>query len=428
DVFPSLPSGFLFKHGTFVSRIKFGSLQSGTKTIQAFWLFSPDGYRFKKGEDSIIYINEVNFEWNNFFRGRGEKRLNAGLIWEYNSRGGHSSTIYDMNFFQKNASGQFIQLPVKGNILQEYYTENRWYYYLIRLDSVRQTAEFSVESDEEFAKKIYGGMEIDNGKISPVVHKGNFPRTRMMAFYNCSPGGYDGDSIVREDMLMDVDWFYYTPHTSIEITDAVREVESFKKAKISRINTTGEPTFHHESAHLEPPGVTIEGPDEVEPHQTKRWCIRPTLKNTIYDVEYSYRKMPGTGNMGWTELYTPEVDMYAEKTDTAIEFKSTVKDWRGMTASLIKQVKVRPRIQDNKLTLIVNSLTGDATISLPNNDGIQEYRIEIYSKTRTKISDFSIKQGGFINIHLDYLPPDSYTINVYSGDEIFTTTIQLGRR
>jgi hypothetical protein len=426
DIAPVLKSGFVFRHGTFLSRIRFGSLAAATNSIQAFWLFSPDHYRFKKGKDSIIYYHEVNYEWNNWFFGKGKKRLTANTIWGIHSSEGAYSTVKEMNFFKKQ-SGSIISLPTEHDNSSDYYIENKWFYCMIRLDSLRQVAEFWAVEDREASDKIIGGQAIVKEEITPVLHRGNFPRTALLTMYSLGIGSPDNDSINRKTCKMDVDWFYYTPNTNITASDAVKEVVRFKKQNIARINTIGKPTFHDSAAYFGPPSVFIEGPDETEQLRKETWIVRPSLKNTVYDVEYSYRRHAESGSTDWIGIFTPEATLYANATDTALEFRTTLKDWSGMTASSLKFVKVKHTLTVPPLFLFPNPTSGSVTIALPESPVKKEYHIEIYSVTGKKIQEFSTLQMRYLPIELGSQPAGKYILFITSRTETFKNTVTIAR-
>ncbi|MES2766397.1 MAG: hypothetical protein V4642_11035 [Bacteroidota bacterium] len=344
DVTPGFMSGFVLKEGTYVSRVRFGALPLNTNTIQAFWLYSPDTYRFKTGNDSITYVNEVDFEWNNWFMGRGEKRVNASTIGAIHSKKGSIMNVNEMNFFQYDDSGRLADIGKKVDSAPEYYFENRWYYYLIRLDSTRQTAEFLMESAEEGnidMKKVYAGSaKSESGNIIPLSVTEHYPHVPLMAMYNFGTSSTIKDSVLKADMKIDVDWFYYTPRIDMSIREVLKETENFRAQNIPRINTLGVP-MQHDILKIHTASIT--GPDSIRANSSEQWIVEPSLKNALYDIEFSYRFKTSSGFKNWIFSDNRTLSITPNSETEEIEFKAMVLNyWSRETMSVTKTVKVLP--------------------------------------------------------------------------------------
>jgi hypothetical protein len=344
QVLPMLKSGFLLKEGTYVTRMRCSGFPLHTTGIQAFWLFTPSDFRFTSDNDTVIYLNEVDFEFNNWFSGHGEKRVHAGTIGAHHSGKASESKNAEMRFFQQNDNGQLIDLGTKVDSSPEYYFENRWYYYLIRLDSSRNNMEFLMESAEEgniAMEKVYAGSRISpTGIIAPTAIQEYYPSRELTTVYNFGLSGLKTDSLLKDDIKMDVDWFYFTPSTNAELSEILKEIEKLQDNKITRINTS-EAALQQDlpSPHI----VHISGADTVSPGQIGRWKVVPSLKNTLFDIQFSYRLTKNKSLDQWIEIHTPELPLKIEDNISQIEFRAVVTDyWTHEIATASKIVRVLP--------------------------------------------------------------------------------------
>ncbi|HYF04418.1 MAG TPA: hypothetical protein VEC36_13625 [Patescibacteria group bacterium] len=238
---PCIGSGFVLKEGVYASRVRFSSLSQFTRAIQAFWLFTPDHYRFKSGNDSIIYVNKVDFEWNNHFSGQGQLRVHAATIGAVHSKKGLIGTGFEIRLFKKNLSGVYEAIE---NSQEAYtrYVENKWWNFYIKIDSAKQVTEFSMEysHDEGMPRgQIAGGSVASATKVLPVKITEHYPRTHLSVLYNFGAWPNTADSLLTKEISIDVDWFYYTPNVDIGAPEIAQQVDFFKSNSLPRINTTG---------------------------------------------------------------------------------------------------------------------------------------------------------------------------------------------
>jgi hypothetical protein len=341
---PMIMSGFLLKQGTYISRVRFSALPPQTLSIQAYWLFSPDSYRFKSGSDSITYLNEVDFEWNNWFMGRGEKRVNATTIAAVHSKKGNIMDLNEMHFFQYDESGRLLDIGKDVDSTPEYYFENRWFYYLIRLDSTRKTAEFLMESAEEgnveMAKVYAGATKEESGNILPLTIHKYYPEVPLMTVYNFGTSSTSKDSVLKAPMKMDVDWFYFTPGLEVSIGDVVKEILDLRSKNISRLNTVGAQMNYDIS---KPHTAIITGPDSLRTGTLGQWTVEPSLKNTGYEIEYTYRFKNSARFDDWTFADTRTISLSPKSDTQEIELKAIVKNfWTRETVTVTKTVKILP--------------------------------------------------------------------------------------
>ncbi|MES2766398.1 MAG: T9SS type A sorting domain-containing protein [Bacteroidota bacterium] len=430
---PIFVSGFIFRQGTFVSRIRCSDLSALTNSIQAFWLFSVDDYMFKMPDgDTIIYMQEVDYEYNNWFAGRGEKRVHAGVISAHYRKNGkiykNISKNFEMRFFQKNDEGKFTDLgtDVGNNPLLHF--KDRWFYYLIRLDSTTRTIDFAMQSADETGGNdvVYGGIGLNkDGSIAPITMHENFPRVPVRTIYNLGIGTLDPkDTILQSDMTMDADWLYITPKINVEIDDVVKEVSNFRSRNIPRLNTTGVQMYHDvvDKIHT----AAIDGPDTVSPIQPATWTIRPSFKNTSFDIEYSYRRYTASETEPWNFLSSPDATVYARGSDSLIEFKAIVKNyWSKEVVTTTKLVRVIPFKTTVLTEIFPNPTAGLAVIALPTEFDKKLLEVEIFNLLGNSVKKYSTTESKYLTIDLNGNPAGEYFLKVKSDQNISTTQIIL---
>jgi hypothetical protein len=419
---PIIVSGFVAKEGVYVSRVRFSSLSESTRGIQAFWLYTPDHYRFKTGNDYISYVNEVDFEWNNHFAGQGMIRMHAANIGAVHSKNGLVGKGREFSLFKKNNYGKYTLLKDQQAAFKQY-VENKWWNYYIRIDSVSQTVEYYMESaDGADSAQIVGGLNL-SGIMFPMIFKEYYPRNVLASIYNMGTYSNTKDSILRQDMKIDVDWYYYTPKIETRLEDALWEISRLKTQNISRLNTIGIPLYHDTQQKMHTAEIT--GPDTVSPLTVHSWLIRPSLKGAQYDIEYRYRRLPGDDN-NWIEIDYMEAQLFARAVDTAIEFSSTVKDiWTNESVTVTRHVSVKALQLTGNAEVFPNPTSGLFIIRAPEFLKAEQINVEIYSVNGRRVKSYTTTEKGLITVDLQGEPNGAYTILLKAQDQFYSAEILI---
>lgn len=429
DVTPVFDSGFLLKEGTYVSRIRFGALPEEARAIQAFWMGSLDHYRFKRGADSITYVNEVDFEWNNHFRGQGISNFNVANIGAYHTKNGLIGKGNTLLLFQYDIFGNLIEITSNQQSVFKKHIQDQWCYFFIRIDSNRRAVEYYFETDvSDQADKIFGGSHLIGKKtVAPQSIKEHYPRTPLPVIYNFGMWNIDPkDTLLKSNVAMDIDWFYHTPRTDVELPALLKEVENLRLQNITRINTTGIPLDHdfHKRIHT----VSIEGADSISPIQPTVYDVRPSFKGALYDIEYSYRRYTVSGIESWIPVDTLSATIYARAADTAIEIQATVKDfWRNHEVTATKMVKVVPFKSTTLPEVFPNPGDGLFIVQLTLEFDKGNIGVEIYNLSGKLVRKYSTTESKFLTIDVMDQPPGEYFLKISSDTNTYIQQITLTR-
>lgn len=426
DVTAVVTSGFVFKEGTYVSRVRFGKLPQQARAIQAFWLASHDHYRFKDSNDSLTYVNEVDIEWNNHFSGMGEYSINTANIGRYHTRKGLIGKGDLIRFYKKNSAGEFTPVGTEVNKAANGRFWDYWAYYFIRIDSARGVTEYLMETDDPVLK-ITGGSHLAGNKVAPMQISEHYPTMQLGAIYNFGMWPHDpNDTLLKSDVQFDIDWFYFSPRSDIELTQILKEVEAFRNQGIPRVNTSGIVLDNYpERKH---PTVEIAGPDSIAPIQPAVWHVRPSLEAALYDIDYAYRRYTTSGIGEWIALTVPDARVYAQAADTAIEFTAKVKDfWQNKTASTTKLVRIIPFETLNLADVFPSPTSGLAVLKLPDSFKKEELNVTIYTIHGAQIKKYSTNEEKYVTIQLEDQPPGVYVVSITAGSERMMAKVNIVR-
>jgi hypothetical protein len=95
---PMIQSAFLPKYGIYASKIKYSRILNPDKITQAFWLISPISFIFKQENERLQYRDEIDFEFNNWWRGENSSQMSVGA----NNRNYREPNQKDLDCICKN--------------------------------------------------------------------------------------------------------------------------------------------------------------------------------------------------------------------------------------------------------------------------------------------------------------------------------------
>ena len=351
-------SGFTARRGTWAARVNFGNLEpaNAADLVQAFWTLS---LAFGQGNDGSVRWNEFDFEWNSRFNGK-DTQTHPYL------RTGH--TIGDIS----SANATTSHVPLYSPAWPD--------------DDVGSPTNFAWS-----CKFIWGDnddvMRLCGSDCSAIVLRkpvlGNTPVhdpsmvlflqiTDESVYYEIASSGWGGVLVARSDESnrvpslpmatvfsqhiqnestlsaaedFSIDWFYYSPATTIDVNDVQQQVDYLRNtAGIPRLNSTGmglERPYAHLSGYYSPsnrrPNRTTSlsldlshNPASMERGSTATLLALPPLRHGFYQYSWRYRKVteertapewiPMTQlHGGWEASFTFPTDATAIEVEVALK-------------------------------------------------------------------------------------------------------------
>ncbi len=312
DRFPrQIVTGFARNRGTWAARVSFGDLAPADRAdlIQAFWLVSPHS----------VYVNperpkewsEVDFEWNNRFLGTRQ-------AFHYLSTG--------------HTAGDG---PIHGPLFAPAVGTKRGtapekYVWTCRTDVPGAERILSGASCTSVAQQeplilliqvtdagVFYSVRSD-GPGTPLVAHSNVirpaPNLPMMAVFSQH---IPSDSRVREREDFVVDWFYYSPSTSLSIEEVRSDVRHLRSRGIDRYTSVpalslerpqrylaGEASTYGMGTWTTPLSLDLRLlPSSMRPGETTRLTALPPLRHGYFRFSWRYRSHQRGGTYSaWRSL------------------------------------------------------------------------------------------------------------------------------
>jgi hypothetical protein len=336
---PLIVSSFLFREGTYATRIKLEALKGPDKIIQAYWLWSNTMFSFKDGDDSIRYWAEMDFEWNNGWYHDTHPRMKAGC----NNYTGINVLNTDLDCICydngkligfKQCVGQYKGRPLIGD---------RWMIYVMRVDKLGNKIAFEILSDEPDVDYIvYSGQSYESDSwLKPYTIKNYYPQYDFMTWYSMHSLGESLQNGIKEEHKIEIDWFLYTANPRTSFSEIKSKVNELKELNISRINTTFRPLSYNTISFVSN-NIAISGPDEVFTCEVGVWHVLPLYKGrNTYSLDYSYRAFINETTTEWFNVYNTEMKINISPLYDSLEIKLIATDfWEKPADTIIKKVNV----------------------------------------------------------------------------------------
>ena len=332
---PMMHSTFIFRHGTYASRVYYPSHHDNDNTIFAYWLISPISFIFHKGDDRIQYTSEMDFEWNNWFHKNNEECMQIGCN-NHNYKNPFSTPLTLSSFLNGR------KLPVDGfnyKVGNQDIFYNQWYICVFIVDTISQTTKIYMKSDYDSLPGIttFGGMEINSAsEIKPFVINNYSPDYDLLLVYSvhmisnqfCHDNGFGAD------------WLLYSPEVNLSFDDIKSKVRELKAKGIMRLNGLDAPTYiHDESSKLI--DCFFSGPDSVRHGVDAEWKLDTKyLRWTAYLVDMSYRTYDSTN--GWSspmDHYSNRFHFNSGCLFDSLELTANLKDgYRDFSKQISKKI------------------------------------------------------------------------------------------
>ena len=327
----TVASGFHAFRGTWAASVNFSDLEpaAAADLFQAFWLWSPIFGRNASGTNVNV---ELDFEWNNRFLGTGQQYpfLRTGHTV------GNASTANDNHTpLEAPAWPDGSTNPVTQQLGLDWTCKYYWGNQLNQADAldgdecsdvinqvfVDQNGNVPL-SDPEIRLFLqitdtdifyavssfgWGGVLIANSEHDNLVP--NLPVISKFSQYMPNP------SFLGADQEIQVDWFYYTPNTTVSINDVGQHVSTIRGLSTPRFNNTGidlERPVEFRNGFVSNPDLTsvltinngFDGmPASMAPGQTETLVAMPPIRNGTYRFTWRYRRtIQGLGTLGWQTL------------------------------------------------------------------------------------------------------------------------------
>jgi hypothetical protein len=336
---PLIASSFLFREGTYATRIKLEALKGPDKIIQAYWLWSSTMFTFRDGNDVIRYWAEMDFEWNNGWYHDSHPRMKAGC----NNYTGINILNTDLDCICydngkligfKQCVGEYKGRPLIGD---------RWMIYVMRVDKLGNKIAFEILSDEpDVDYLVYSGQSYESDSwLKPYTINNYYPQYDFMTWYSMGSIGESLQNGIKEEHKIEIDWFLYSVNSRISFSEIKSKVNELKGKNISRINTTYRPLSNNTTSFVEN-NIAISGPDEVFSCEVGEWNVLPLYKGRHhYKLDYSYRAFIDESPTEWFNVYNTEMKINISPLYDSLEIKLIATDeWGEPPDTLYKNVKV----------------------------------------------------------------------------------------
>jgi|GEM_PF-2890389 len=323
---PIIVSGFYFREGTFAAKIRFNKFNFDTKFIQAFWLTSPLYFVFQRGNETLRYWSEMDFEYNNYFTPDKIRSIQIGC----NNSDGRRAIFTQIDCICKHEDNFYSYPKCNGDFNKFDILSGQWYICKFNLDSAEKTLKISMFCDSlsNSGAEVWGGHSSDSKNWGECFTIDDyFPEYTLTTVFSCHMGGEN--DIATDNSKLDVDWYYYSPKTDLTFEDIKEDIDSLKKNRIDRVNTTGQSTFPDANS-FEKGIVSIDGPDSISSCQPYTWKLKSNYKrHASFDMDFYYRFIRDDGPENWVKLYRPDVTLTARYYHKSLELISSAFDYWG---------------------------------------------------------------------------------------------------
>ncbi len=354
-------SGLSARHGTWAARINFSDVQDVRGLMQSFWTMSNYVAVVRRPDGTLAKAwTEVDHEFNNWFHFLWTRDPTPGgtVATQYLSDGG---SVFDATGYFEGGPSQSVPLqgPAEpgGEALPPYHcklarNEAEVFPASPRLPAPRsspaRTPGWSTVtpcSDRDLGVNLLirhdgkaivfelqaaweaaspDGTETDRYRLlmasqpyAPASPEDTgLPSQTMTARFSqyVTGGTLQGlrfeDRPLMRDHPMVVDWFYYSPDTTLDLDAVEAHVAQIRARGVTRLNTTdlplhrpytkpgGIPTWPHMQAEHDP-AVFLEGPDTVAPGETVPIVGHYANRQGELRLVWRVREGRGSGFSGW---------------------------------------------------------------------------------------------------------------------------------
>lgn len=339
---PNLHGATALAAGTYHWRVRFSPQWEGQGLRQTVWLISPAQYYFDHltPHDSTRYAwaSELDFENENHFHG---ERIGGRLYPDYSTRLAVTNLLADVidERGQHRASyeGPEVWSDEKGVLARigpgphDFVREapqavwaDRWVHLILVMDDAARTVTYRMVPED------LGGP---NDPLRAVAERAVTmspdyypfaPVSPMFAVHWVNPEGR-----LRNDLRLDVDWFYHTPGVGLSDHEVLRQVALLRERGLPRVNTTGRPTFvpFDQAERLT---AVFDGPAVAACGRPATWLLRPEPGGNRVAATFRYRILATDGGAGsWRTLYRPMLTLTPRPGQAGVELEGTVQDvWK----------------------------------------------------------------------------------------------------
>ncbi len=334
-------SGFTARRGTWAARVNFGDLEPANVAdfVQAFWTLS---LASGKATDGSTRWNEFDFEWNNRFNDTTQtyhylrtghtagdvSSANASTsheplfspAWPNPENGAGSPKNFDWSCkfvwgnheYVSALNGQDCSRLINQDTVEVIIQQDTVKYtplydpgMILVLQITDNTVFYDIVSDG------WGGVLVAHSEISNRI-----PNLPMAALFSQH---IQSESKVGTTEDYSVDWFYYSPSTTININNVKQHVTYLRNTvSTSRFNNTGI-GLERPFAHL--PGIASTynranrttplsldfslNPTTMVPGSTTTLVALPPLRHGFYQYSWRYRQHYSNGSLSeWFSLIT----------------------------------------------------------------------------------------------------------------------------
>ncbi len=327
---------FTAKGGTYVWRVQLSELWEGQRVRQAAWTMSNSSYTFERIGPSdttrTTYWSELDFENENQFQGEVRDgvfqpdyvtRMSVGNHYGYFERPGHNRRRLSADGLVPGEQGRGTLArngPGRGAARETPLLSswaNTWLYLLIEVDKEDRSANYRmIPERSDGALRVLMEEQVSVGADFYPLQ----PMHSALSLHWIRP-----EDSLRHPLSLTADWFYFSPVLGLTPDEIREQVNHLRQQSISRLNTTGHPTFQAYTAD-QPIEPFVEGPRQVACGDAASWKLG-VQRLGQYHVTYRYRILRSKGSPGpWQDVFTPFFSLTPQRGQAGVEIEVTAQD------------------------------------------------------------------------------------------------------
>lgn len=332
---PAIHTDFAAVTGTFAARVRLSELWPGQRLRQAFWTYSNSSFIFDRPTQTDTvrsrYWSELDFENQNHFQG---SRRNGIFFPDYVTRmsvGNHFGTLQAPSGARRlSARGPVPGTSGRGKLarngpahetsdaspfIQSWADE--WLYLIVEADEATRSASYRMLPERR--QDGLRALEEESYTVGPEF----FPLWATHPAFSIRWTEREGRLL--NPLYMEVDWFYYSPATGLDLAAIRGQVEALRQRGFPRVNSTDHPTYRGFSPS-QPILPVVRGPQRVDCGREASWTI-DTQRLGRYYVTSRYRTLRSDGSIApWQPMLEPSLTIEPQPGQAGVSIVATVQD------------------------------------------------------------------------------------------------------
>lgn len=335
---PMIQSAFQLKSGTYAAICKFSDINDDDKITQAFWLSSPISFIFKTKYARIQYRDEIDFEWNNWWRGSSLQQMSTGC----NQRDYKYPSQLDLNCVIQNNKGNSLflkssRMPSENKSV----LSDLWGLCIFQIDSVQNQTRFAIYfPDDGFGNEIWAGDKNEFGSYYTIYNYSAYHP--QLVFFTMGTA----QNNVTQLSNFEIDCFFYSSNANMDYKEIKARIDSYKENKIDRIYN-GDIFFNEIEDPFNKDNFYFQGAEEIETEEEHLWILQSDCKRWFghYDIDemkYRFHNKKGYWEE-WNNLWSSNISLTAYAYHDTLELSAKLNEyWSKYEDSAYKKVIIQP--------------------------------------------------------------------------------------